>query len=458
MPAVHQPQTRRPALPGRARDAALRRAAGRPVARMSHVHRLQQLAGNEATARWLDTHHVASRPAAASVAAPAAQRQTVTEKSFPGGGKVDDVRPGGHLLWNFEIGSAALTAGHLTAIPRLAAEVKNALTRDPSAVIDIEGQASLTGTHNDELAEKRANAVRDALVKQGIKADRFNVIAVGALKSRAALSQENLARSRAVRLITPPHLLLTQPNQPTPLPSGSCAIASLLTVATGSSVESTINGPFRKLVAGSGNGNPPGMRVGVLAQVPPPGCGSFPFVQNVDAFRQFVYKDRTRNTFQSAGFVLDTSNPYRSQVFPSPGPNLVNVGANDSPSQSVDNLTETFTKTLEAPDAFRMFGMFTRPVGAPQVLHVVEWSWVGLLKNDNPDDLNNGNLVKQAGASRVTPQSGAGSATGDAPVTSPDCTTLSWTTDNAGDPNRNTLANIHRRVILDRSKPSADPR
>jgi outer membrane protein OmpA-like peptidoglycan-associated protein len=430
--------------------------SARPAGRLGHVHALQRAVGNDATARWLRADPVSPRTdVRQGTAAPAIQRKVV-EASFPGGGKVDDGRSGEHLLWNFEIGSATLQGAHLTQMPRLAAEIKRALTRDPDAVIDIEGQASLTGTRNDELSAKRANAVRDALVKEGIKADRFNIIAVGSLKSREDRSQENLARSRAVRVITPPHLLLAQGPAPGPQ-TGPCQVVNTVTLLDGSSVEVKTIGRFIKLVAGSGTGKPPGMRIDVASEMKPPGCGTFSFVQNVDAFREFVYKDRTRNTFQSSGFVLDTSDPYKSQVFPPPSPNTVSVGANDSPSQPVDPLTEGMTRTVEARDDFRMFLMFQPKGGTKQVVHVAEWSWVGLARNTRPDVEEEGKLVKDAGASRVTPKSGNGKPTSDTPVPSPNVTSLSWTTDNGGNPSTLTLANIHRRSVLDKSKPSADP-
>jgi outer membrane protein OmpA-like peptidoglycan-associated protein len=394
----------------------------------------------------------------ADTSAPALSLQReVQEAPFPGGGKVDDVRSGEHLIWNFEIGQHILRAGHKAQMPRIAAEVKGALARDANAKVDVEGQASLTGTQqrNDTLSEERAQAVKDALVKEGVAADRINVIAVGSLKSKPGFSQEDLARGRAVRVIVPPHLLLpTGPNPPAPQ-TGVCQgkLATDLTLS-GAKVEKHLIGPLQKMVAGDGTGNPPGMLISAGAAISPPGCGKFVFVQNVQVFRQFVYKDHTRNTLQSSNFVLDTSDPYPSQDFgPSPGVSVPT--ANDSPSQAFIPPGEEVINTVEARDDFRMFLLFQPQGGTRSVVQVAEWSWVGQLKNTKPADPQDGVLVIDTSASQVTPSNGKGRPTSDTPVLSPNVTSLDWVTDNGGDPSPDTFANIDRPG-LNRRKPKAD--
>jgi outer membrane protein OmpA-like peptidoglycan-associated protein len=400
------------------------------------------------------THVV--QQADAPALAPSLQRK-VQEAPFPGGGKVDDVRAGEHLIWNFEIGQHTLRAGHKAQMPRIAAEVKAALARDSNAKVDVEGQASLTGTQqrNDTLSEERAQAVKDALVKEGVAADRINLIAVGSLKSEPGFSQEDLARSRAVRVIVPPHLLLpTGPTPPAPQ-TGSCQgkLATDLTL-TGAKVEKHLIGPFQRMVAGDGTGNPPGMLISAGAAISPPGCGKFVFVQNAQVFRQFVYKDHTRNTLQSSNFVLDTSDPYPSQDFgPSPGVSVPT--ANDSPSQAFLPIGEEVINTVEARDDFRMFLLFQPQGGTRSVVQVAEWSWVGQLKNTKPDDPQDGVLVIDTSASQVSPTNGKGRPTSDTPVLSPNVTSLDWVSDNGGDPAPDTFANIDRPG-LNKRKPKAD--
>jgi outer membrane protein OmpA-like peptidoglycan-associated protein len=391
---------------------------------------------------------------------PAVQR-AVDEKNFPGGGRVEDVRAGEHLLWNFDIGQHVLRPEHAAALPKIAAEIKGALTRDPTAIIDIEGQASFTGTRNDELSTKRAESVKKVLVAQGISQDRLNVIAVGSIKSLPDESQENFARSRAVRVITPPHLLSPLGPKPPQPQTGSCQVQAADMVLDGATVETTRPSGFFRIHAGSGAGNPPGMIMSAGVSLKPPSCGSLVFVQNVQAFRQLVYKDRTRNTFQTAGFVLDTSDPYKAQVFPGndpKDPGLVVPTANDSPSQAVDAFSEGVINTVEARDDFRMFLLFAPQSGARQVLQIGEWSWSGQLKSEKPDLPFEGFLRKDASASRVMPASGKGRATADAPVLSPNVTSVDWVTNNAGATTRGNVKTFvqSHRIVLDKMKPKSD--
>jgi outer membrane protein OmpA-like peptidoglycan-associated protein len=417
----------------------------------------QRLLAHE-LAHVLQQSHVP--PASASL------QRAEKEQPFPGGGRVEDVRPGEHLVWNFNIGQAALLPGHQAQIPRLATEIKAALARDPTATVDIEGQASPTGTHNDELSLHRAQAVRAALSAAGVAASSLNVISAGSLKALPSLTQENFARSRAVRVILPAHLVAPggTPKQPGPQPQqGQCqgTLASDVTLDGGPVTRNFVN-PVIKLQAGDGTAAAPAMVITGGAVTTPQGCGDLVFVQNVQPFRQIIYKDRTRNTFQSSGFVLDTQDPYPKQNFGKP-PAVVSA-ANDSPSQSILFLSEPVVQTVEARDDFRMFVMFQPKGGSRQVLQIAEWSWVGQLKTDHPvkeppapDDFDTGTLSLDTSVSRVIPKQGKGRPTADTPVLSPNVTSINWVTNNAGDTTPNTFANIDRKV-LDKLKPKADPK
>lgn len=66
----------------------------------------------------------------------------------------------------------------------------------------MEGQASFTGTRNDELSAKRAQSVKTALVGHGIDAAWLNVIAVGSLKSLPDESQEYFAKNAGHRTVS----------------------------------------------------------------------------------------------------------------------------------------------------------------------------------------------------------------------------------------------------------------
>jgi hypothetical protein len=243
------------------------------------------------------------------------------------------------------------------------------------------------------------------------------------------------------------------PVSPTPQPGACQANLATDVTLTGAAVQFHPNKALLTIQAGDGTGNPAGMIVSAGAALNPPGCGKFVFVQNVMPSRQIVYKDHTRNTFQTSNFVLDTSDPYPSQDF-SPNKNISVPTANDSPSKSILSFGEEFINTVEARDDFRMFLLFQPTGGTRNVVQVAEWSWVGLLKNNKPNDLEDGELIKDSGASRVTPASGKGRSTTDTPVLSPNVTRINWVTDNGGDPTQ-TLADIDRK-ILDKLKPKAD--
>ncbi len=78
----------------------------------------------------------------------------------------------------FRSGSAALTARGEAAVDQLGAVLKD----NPNARIRLEGYTDDTGSPevNKALSEERANTVRDALVKEGIAANRVETSGLGA--------------------------------------------------------------------------------------------------------------------------------------------------------------------------------------------------------------------------------------------------------------------------------------
>jgi outer membrane protein OmpA-like peptidoglycan-associated protein len=422
----------------------------------------RQYAPQTSEGRKLLAHELAHvvQQSDSSYAGPALQR-AVQEQEFPGGAACKTCARVSICSGIFRLGSA-LRAEHKAQRPRIATEIKAALARDPNAKIDIEGQASLTGAaaKNDVLSQQRAGFVRNALAAAGVNSASMNVIAAGSAKSFSDLSQVNLARSRAVRVILPAYLVGPAPRPPGPQPQpqpGTCQgqLPTGITMDGGPVTRNREgNSNFIKLQAGDGTEKNLGMLVSVGNAISPQNCGDLVFVQNVQPFRQIIYKDRTRNTFMNSGFVLDTSDPYPSQVFGNP-PVTVSA-ANDSPSHPILFLAEPIIQTVEARDDFRMFVLFQPKGGSRTVLQVAEWSWIGQFKSSKPiNDLENGILVLDTSVSRVTPQHGKGTPTSDTPVFSPNVTSLNWVTDNAGDTSGNSFVDLDRKV-LDKTKPRAE--
>jgi peptidoglycan-associated lipoprotein len=79
-------------------------------------------------------------------------------------------------VW-FAFGSAALGADALATLDRIAAT----LPADPAVQLRIEGHADRRGPvgYNQRLSERRARAVRDALVRRGVSVDRMDVAGFG---------------------------------------------------------------------------------------------------------------------------------------------------------------------------------------------------------------------------------------------------------------------------------------
>ncbi|MBA4142391.1 MAG: OmpA family protein [Nitrosospira sp.] len=77
----------------------------------------------------------------------------------------------------FDTNEAQLKSGGVRAVQKVA----DALKQYPQRTIIIEGFTDSTGSdsYNQQLSERRANAVRDALVSMGISADRINARGLG---------------------------------------------------------------------------------------------------------------------------------------------------------------------------------------------------------------------------------------------------------------------------------------
>jgi outer membrane protein OmpA-like peptidoglycan-associated protein len=368
-----------------------------------------------------------------SATGPAQVQRVVAETNFPGGGRVDQERVGEHRIWNFDVGKANLKSEHLKAMPRLAQEIKDSLDPDnPEEQVDLEGQASSTGSasSNERLASERVQAVKQALIKEGVAEAKIRTTVVGEAKSEVGTTEENFARSRAVRVILVPRAKLAKPATPPPQGTG-CQPGfkgnDLPLDLVGEKVTLALQGPF--IVLRAGTATTPGIDISASPMMTPPKCGSLNFVQDVMTFRQIVYKDGSRNTFQTSDFVLDTSDPYDCTLVPlDPF-----IHAVDGPGFGVNARQQPRISTIEVREDFRTFLMF-QPAGGPRRTHqVAEWGWAGQARNNDPAQ-DKGALELDTNISRIKPQSGKGFFTSTAPVLSPNVADVPFVTDTSANP------------------------
>lgn len=99
----------------------------------------------------------------------------------------------------FDTGKADLKAGAKTNISQLAAIMK----KYPENILTIKGYTDITGNQqvNNPLSEKRAQAVRNALVADGIPAGTVTAIGMGSANPvDTGTSKEALAKNRRVEI------------------------------------------------------------------------------------------------------------------------------------------------------------------------------------------------------------------------------------------------------------------
>lgn len=98
----------------------------------------------------------------------------------------------------FDFDSAILKPGGYDELRRVA----DVLNKYPDTTITVEGHTDAKGSedYNQQLSEKRAQTVKDALVQMGVSADRIQAVGYG--KSRP-VSSDDAANRRVNIVITP---------------------------------------------------------------------------------------------------------------------------------------------------------------------------------------------------------------------------------------------------------------
>ncbi|HEX4896199.1 MAG TPA: OmpA family protein [Solimonas sp.] len=106
---------------------------------------------------------------------------------------------------HFEFDQSSLT-DHAQSILDNAAKTVNGLTEKfPSLKVDISGHADATGTdgYNQALSERRANAVKQYLIRKGVEAGRVSTYAYGESKPVATNdTEEGRAQNRRAEIRT----------------------------------------------------------------------------------------------------------------------------------------------------------------------------------------------------------------------------------------------------------------
>ncbi|HPB95759.1 MAG TPA: OmpA family protein, partial [Polyangiaceae bacterium] len=102
---------------------------------------------------------------------------------------------------NFETDSAVIK-GDSTSLMQ---EIADVIARNPSIkLVEVQGHTDNTGTreHNQELSERRANAVKDWLVANGIEASRLEATGYGQTRPIAPnVTAANRAKNRRVQFV-----------------------------------------------------------------------------------------------------------------------------------------------------------------------------------------------------------------------------------------------------------------
>jgi outer membrane protein OmpA-like peptidoglycan-associated protein len=427
-----------------------RSATSRPLVAAAGAFANPALLYSHSVTRELDRG--SPQPARFAFAQPrASDDPSANERQFPRDGRVETVRPGEYLLWNFDINRDRLKSEHQAEIQRIAGEINSVLAQNPEWQVDLEGEASPSGNDqiNDPLSARRAENVKNALVTAGVDSTRIRVTSTGSRRALPDVTAENMARSRAVRIILAPRLA---PSVPSPAPpatqqtggpsthSGACPVTgSAMTLAGGTVNEDRSSGQYQ-IVAGSGP-SAPGILLTGVATLGTAGCGTLEFVQNVQPFREIIYKDGSRIRQVSTSWVLDTSDPYPSQTVPSGSATSLAALANDNPSLGSGQLgtleaTEDLINSMEIRDVFRMFMMIRQQGGIRQTIQMGTWTFIGLARSPStglaPQQGPHMPLKLDTTVSRILPTQGSATPTSQSPVLSPNVTSVPYQLDTAG--------------------------
>jgi outer membrane protein OmpA-like peptidoglycan-associated protein len=97
----------------------------------------------------------------------------------------------------FDVNSATLKPGGYAELDRVA----NVLNQYPQTMIRVEGHTDQTGSeqYNQQLSERRANAVKNALTHKGIDPARISAVGMGEC---CPVSSENAANRRVSMVLT----------------------------------------------------------------------------------------------------------------------------------------------------------------------------------------------------------------------------------------------------------------
>ncbi len=423
-------------------------------------------------------------------------QRTVHERNYRGGGRVESVRPGEYLIWNFNINSSILKRGHRNRLSQIANQLIAALNQNPNWGVDIEGLASSSGTDpiNNPLSTRRAQSVRRALERFGVPTARIRITSGGSSKSLPDISQENMARSRSVRVILAPRVAATQTNttssqtssipgsttpqpQPpsrTPTPSPSQPSSQLPTTTPTTQPQCQVQAPNLNLDGGTvtlsrnrgqvvlqaGNGTASNLGMSFIGMVGlnPTGCGELSFVQNVQPFREVVYKDGTRLRRYTSSWHLDTEDPYPSWPLPINSSRITTRFSNDSPelgSGFIGSMafTECLINTMEVRDDFRMYLMFTPTGGQRRTLLAATWSFIAQARNtttslcEQQTHTGGGSLVLDTSISRIIPSSAQGTQTSQSPIISSNVTSVRFQIDRGGRDTTRTFADLFEPIL-----------
>ncbi len=97
----------------------------------------------------------------------------------------------------FDVNSATLKPGGYAELDRVA----NVLNQYPQTMVRVEGHTDQTGSeqYNLQLSERRANAVKNALVQKGIDPARISAVGMGEC---CPVSSDNAANRRVAMVLT----------------------------------------------------------------------------------------------------------------------------------------------------------------------------------------------------------------------------------------------------------------